>query len=174
MDKVSVFVDGANLFYAQRDLGWMIDYKKLLARFTDGRELDQAYYYTGSFVPPEARSEGFLKTLRNFGFIIREKKIKEFNDPETGEKKRKANLDIEIVIDMFNTANNYDLAVLCSGDGDFERAIELLRTKGKKIYVVSGRRRLAQELKNAVGHNCFTLEDMKDEIFRSNFVKRMP
>jgi len=35
----------------------------------------------------------------------------------------KANLDIEIVVDMFNTVEQYDRVVLFSGDGDFERAI---------------------------------------------------
>jgi len=30
---------------------------------------------------------------------------------------------------MINTANNYDLAYLFSGDSDFERLIELLRSK---------------------------------------------
>jgi len=35
--------------------------------------------------------------------------------------------------DWFSTADRYDVAVLLSGDGDFERAVELLRSKGKGI-----------------------------------------
>jgi uncharacterized LabA/DUF88 family protein len=27
--RVAIFVDGANMFYAQRDNGWHIDYKKV-------------------------------------------------------------------------------------------------------------------------------------------------
>jgi len=44
---------------------------------------------------------------------------------------------IEIVVDMFNTVEQYDRVVLFSGDGDFERAIELLRSKSTHITVVS-------------------------------------
>jgi uncharacterized LabA/DUF88 family protein len=45
------------------------------------------------------------------------KPIKTIYDSSTGKFIQKANLDIEIVLDMFNTIDNYDVAVLVSGDG---------------------------------------------------------
>ncbi len=59
--------------------------------------------------------------------------MKEILDPESQALTRHASLEIEIVVDLFNTADRYDVAVLLSGDGDFERAVELLRSKGKGI-----------------------------------------
>ena len=37
--RVAIFVDGANMFYAQRDNGWRIEYKKIFQHFTTNREL---------------------------------------------------------------------------------------------------------------------------------------
>ena len=50
---------------------------------------------------------------------------------------------------MFNTVDQYDRVVLFSGDGDFERAIELLRSKNTHITVVSTEGMIARELRNA-------------------------
>jgi Uncharacterized conserved protein len=66
-----------------------------------------------------------------------------------GRYSQKANLDIEIVIDMFNTVGQYDRIILFSGDGDFERAVELLRSKNTLITVVSTEGMIARELRNA-------------------------
>lgn len=63
---------------------------------------------------------------------------------------------------MFNTVDNYDVAVLFSGDGDFERAIELVRGRGKEIYVVSTDGFAARELRNAAGRNYLDFTTMPE------------
>jgi uncharacterized LabA/DUF88 family protein len=50
---------------------------------------------------------------------------------------------------MFNTVGQYDRIILFSGDGDFERAVELLRSKNTLITVVSTEGMIARELRNA-------------------------
>lgn len=82
------------------------------------------------------------------GYTVRTKEVKEIQNKE-GKSEEKCNLDIEIVIDMFNTVNNYDKAIIFSGDSDFERAIELLRSKGKTITVISTEGMIAWDLVNA-------------------------
>jgi uncharacterized LabA/DUF88 family protein len=57
--------------------------------------------------------------------------VKVIRDSETGERIIKGNLDTEIVLDMLNTVDNYGVAYLCSGDSDFERCVDLLRSRGK-------------------------------------------
>ena len=39
MMRIALFVDAANMFYAQRDNGWEIDYKKVYKYFTKGRDV---------------------------------------------------------------------------------------------------------------------------------------
>lgn len=77
---------------------------------------------------------------------------------------RKANLDIEIVLDMFNSIEHYDMAVLVSGDGDFERPLQLLRARGKKFLIMSTQGFVAREIREVAGMHFIDFEDIKCEI----------
>lgn len=126
--RVSIFVDGANMFYTQKKgLGWFFDPAKLLKVLRGDDELTDAYWYMGIKQPPDPRDENFVRFLAYAGYVVRKKDLKTIYDAETGESTQKANLDVEIVMDMFNTLENYDKAILLSGDGDFERALDPLR-----------------------------------------------
>lgn len=161
MERVALFVDGANMFYAQRKLGWHLDYRKVYEYFSRNCEVYNAYYYTSVTTPPDTGVEGFLRALTGIGYTVRRKAIKEILDQESGAIIRKANLDIEIVIDMFNTVDLYDVAVLVSGDGDFERAAELIRSKGKRIIGMGSNSMAAYDLVNATDRYVF-LEEIRE------------
>lgn len=163
--KVAVFLDGANFFFMQKDEGWFADPKKILNYINDNiGEVEDAYYYIGQDAPPETKQKAFLDALPTMGYSLVSKQIKTIFDPKTGETKKKANLDIEIVLDMFNTIDNYDYAVLISGDGDFERALTLLRSRGKKFAVIATDKYMARELRSVAGKHYIKLEDIRGEI----------
>jgi len=147
--RLSIFVDGNNMFYAQQKNGWFFDPKKVLEYFTREHDtrLVNAFWYTGLKDPQDQR--GFRDALISLGYTVRTKILKEYYDDNSGRYSQKANLDIEIVVDMFNTVEQYDQVILFSGDGDFERAIELLRSKQTHIVVVSTEGMIARELRNA-------------------------
>lgn len=170
MQRVSVFVDGANMYYAQKKLGWFIDYRKTLNFFgqASGNVVSEAYYYTGADTQAKHRDNAFHDYLMHSGYTVRTKAIKQMMDDTTGEIVEKANLDIELVIDMFNTVANYDTCILMSGDGDFERALELVRTKGKRIAVVAHPDMTARELRNVAGRNYFDLRDLERHVARTD------
>src|SRR3954465_7985331 len=46
LERVALFIDGANLYAASRTLGFDVDYKNLLAYFRQRSYLVRAYYYT--------------------------------------------------------------------------------------------------------------------------------
>lgn len=148
-ERLSIFIDGNNMFYAQQKNGWFFDPRRVLAFFTHDPNivLVNAFWYTGLKDMQDQRS--FRDALINLGYTVRTKLLKEYYDETLGKYYQKANLDIEIVIDMFNTVGQYDRVVLFSGDGDFERAIELLRSKNTHITVVSTEGMIARELRNA-------------------------
>jgi predicted membrane-bound dolichyl-phosphate-mannose-protein mannosyltransferase len=59
--RVSLFLDGANLFYMQRDcLRWWTDPKKILDFVRTKCELVDAFYYMGVDAPSEATQEYYL------------------------------------------------------------------------------------------------------------------
>ncbi|HIK24786.1 MAG: NYN domain-containing protein [Thermosynechococcus sp. Uc] len=148
-ERLSIFIDGNNMFYAQQKNGWFFDPRRVLEFFTRDPNivLVNAFWYTGLKDNQDQRS--FRDALINLGYTVRTKLLKEYYDETLGKYYQKANLDIEIVIDMFNTVGQYDRVVLFSGDGDFERAIELLRSKNTHITVVSTEGMIARELRNA-------------------------
>ncbi|MGM9593118.1 MAG: NYN domain-containing protein [Candidatus Onthomonas sp.] len=164
--RVSVFVDGANFFFMQKDgLGWFADPKKLLGVIEEKYgEIVDAFYYIGKDAPPVARQQNFLDALPGMGFSVVTKQIKTIYDAKTGTTKRKANLDIEIVLDMFNTIDSYDLAVLVSGDGDFDRALQLLKARGKRTVVFSTSGFIANELRATAGRHYVDLASLESQI----------
>jgi len=167
--RVSIFVDGANMFYTQKKgLGWFFDPAKLLRVLKAEDQLTDAYWYMGLKQPPDPRDENFVRFLAYAGYVVRTKGLKTIYDTETGETSQKANLDVEIVMDMFSTVDNYDKMILLSGDGDFERALELLRSRGKEICVVSTQNWIAAELRMAVGSHFLDLQDLRDKIERTD------
>ena len=170
MQKVSLFVDGANMYYAQKKLGWYIDFRRTLDFFgrIAGDIVSEAYYYTGADTQAKHRDNAFHEYLMHSGYTVRTKAIKQMVDDTTGEIVEKANLDIELVIDMFNTVQLYDTCILMSGDSDFERALELVRTKGKRIAVVAHPDMTARELRNVAGRNFYDLRDIQRHIARTD------
>jgi uncharacterized LabA/DUF88 family protein len=170
VQRVSIFVDGANMYYAQKKLGWYIDFRKVLSFF--GKEanniISEAYYYTGADSQAKNRDNAFHEYLMYSGYTVRTKAIKQMVDDTTGEIVEKANLDIELVIDMFTTVTLDETCILMSGDSDFERALELVRSKGKRIAVVAHPDMTARELRNVAGRNYFDLRDLERVISRTD------
>jgi len=165
MARVAVFVDGANFFYMQKnDLGWFVDANKLLEYCGRFGEVVDAYYYIGKDAPPVPEQQSYLNALTYIGYALVTKPIKTIRDPLTGETRQKANLDIEIVLDMFNTIDNYDIAVLVSGDGDFDRALKLLRARGKRFKVIASPRFTASELRDVAGMHLIDMGSLRSEI----------
>jgi uncharacterized LabA/DUF88 family protein len=167
-ERVSIFIDGNNMFYAQQKNGWFFDPRRILTYFTNepGVKLCNAFWYTGLKDAQDQR--GFRDALISLGYTVRYKILKEYYDDTSGRYSQKANLDIEIVVDMFNTVEQYDRVILFSGDGDFERAIELLRSKNTHITVVSTEGMIARELRNATDQY-IDLNSIRDQIEKSDF-----
>ncbi|MBC6478330.1 MAG: NYN domain-containing protein [Hormoscilla sp. GM7CHS1pb] len=167
-NRVSIFVDGNNMFYAQQKNGWFFDPRRVLQYFTSDPTVDlvNAFWYTG--IKDTQDQRGFRDALISLGYTVRTKILKEYYDDSSGRFSQKANLDIEIVIDMFNTVEQYDRVILFSGDGDFERAIELLRSKSTHITVVSTEGMIARELRNATDRY-IDLNDIRNTIEKVEF-----
>ncbi|MDJ0797647.1 MAG: NYN domain-containing protein [Calothrix sp. MO_167.B12] len=140
--RVAIFIDGSNLFYAALQLGIEIDYAKLLVLLTQGSKLLRAFFYTGVDRAND-KQQGFLLWMRRNGYRLVTKDVVQFPD---GSKK--ANLDVEIAVDMLNLAPYYDTAILVSGDGDLAYAVNTVSYKGVRVEVVSLRSMTSDSLIN--------------------------
>jgi uncharacterized LabA/DUF88 family protein len=138
--NVAVFVDVANLYYSARGQEVDVDYVALLKAATKGRDLIRAYAYSG-LDPENENQRKFIDFLNKNGYKVVHKDIRKFGDGRV-----KANLDIELVVDMFRLAKRMDIAVVVSGDGDFAAAIRALQDEGVRCEVISFRPNTSSDL----------------------------
>lgn len=155
-EKLAVFIDGANLYAAAKSLEFDIDYKRLLSWISGQSRLVRAFYYTALMEDQEySPIRPLIDWLDYNGYTMVTKPAKEFTD-QTGRRKIKGNMDIELAIDMMELAEHVDHIVLFSGDGDFRRLLESVQRKGTRITVVSTIRTqppmVADELRRQADH----------------------
>ncbi|PZQ65613.1 MAG: NYN domain-containing protein [Phenylobacterium zucineum] len=136
-DRLALFIDGANLYSAAKNLGFDIDYRKLLEEFRKRSVLVRAYYYT-ALVENEDYSpiRPLVDWLDYNGYRLVTKPAREYVDSQ-GRKRWRGDMDVEIAVDMLEMADHADHLVLFSGDGDFRRLVEAVQRKGSRVTVVS-------------------------------------
>jgi uncharacterized LabA/DUF88 family protein len=153
-ERVSVFVDGANLYHSIKNYyRGVLDYDRLLAAAVGGRKLLRATFY---IVEKQETDEGsasarsFVYNLNKFGYKVRSKPLV-IHETLTAEGERtvshKGDWDIGIVVDMMRLADHADTYVLVSGDGDYVEAVEYLQSeRGIRVEVISAAQCTSQAL----------------------------
>ena len=137
VEKMALFIDGANLYATTKKLGIEIDYKKLLQEFRSRGNLVRAFYYTAVIEDQEFSSiRPLIDWLDYNGYQVVTKPTKEFVD-QNGRRKVKGNMDIELTVDAMELAPHMDHMVLFSGDGDFRALLESVQRRGVRVTVVS-------------------------------------
>ncbi|WP_136658640.1 NYN domain-containing protein [Nitratireductor sp. XY-223] len=136
-EKISLFIDGANLYATAKSLGFDIDYRKLLTAFQGRGYLLRAYYYTALIEDQEYSSiRPLIDWLDYNGYRVVTKPAKEFTDAG-GRRKIKGNMDIELAVDAMEQSETVDHLVIFSGDGDFKSLVAALQRRGRKVSIVS-------------------------------------
>ena len=127
IEKIALFIDGANLHATAKSLGFEIDYKRLLREFQSRGYLLRALYYTAVIDDHEYPSiRPLIDWLDYNGYTVVTKAAKELVD-QTGRRKIKGNMEVELAVDAMEIAPHIDQMVLFSGDGDFRSVVEAVR-----------------------------------------------
>jgi uncharacterized LabA/DUF88 family protein len=154
----ALVVDGHSMFYAQQKVGWFFDPRRLLELASEGPEVElgSAFWYAGLKEPSDQRP--FRDALTSLGFTVRTKPLRELgggsgSGPGGGDAEQRhytrANLDVEIAIDLMTVAHRTDQVWLLSGSRDLDRLVEVLRARGLAITLISTEGMVARELRNA-------------------------
>jgi len=141
--RVFLFGDDSNFFYAFRRLGIKRDlqaYLDLINLFNVDA-LDTYIYM--SLNPKHEAEKWLIGKLKQNNFQVFVKKI-----VERADGTRKANVDTKIAWDMRDRLDDYEVAILVSGDGDFTCIVEMLKRKGKCVVVVGLSSMTSRALKN--------------------------
>ncbi|WP_183191098.1 NYN domain-containing protein [Angulomicrobium tetraedrale] len=137
MEKIALFIDGANLYSATKALNFDIDYKRLLKEFQTRGYVLRAFYYTTLVEDTEYSSiRPLLDWLDYNGYSVVTKPAREFTDSQ-GRRRIRGNMDIELAVNAMELAAHVDHIVIFSGDGDFRSLVESVQRKGVRVSVVS-------------------------------------
>ena len=173
-EKLALFIDGQNLHFTAKGLGFNIDYKRFLAEFRARGVLVRAYYYT--IIAEEFQtSRPLIDWLDYNGFTVRTNSVKEFDDGQ-GRRKYKRNIGVELAVDAVEIAKHVDHILLFSGDGDFRRLVEAIQLLGPRVTVVSSMRTKPAMVTDELRRQADTfleLDDLKAAIGRTKEESRM-
>jgi len=104
------FIDSQNLNLGVLSLGWRLDFCRFRIYLRDKYNVSTAYLFIG-YVPG---NEKMYASLQKFGYICIFKPTLELPDGSV-----KGNVDAELVLHTMIEYENFDKAVIVSGDGDF-------------------------------------------------------
>ncbi len=162
--RVKIYIDGANVFYSQKHLGWFLDWKKTVSFLKRQFKILEIRYYTG-IKSNDEKMKKYLSFLRGLKIKTITKPLKIITN-QTGQAIYKSNCDIEMAVDIILDVDDFDVLVLFSGDSDFVYLIKILQKQFQKhVYVFSSRRTISWELKLAANKYWF-LEDLKNKLKR--------
>lgn len=176
IDRNIVVIDFANVDRWQETLGWSVGINKLgqmISHVSKGRKYLRRFYYGEDLGPKDAStqispwSERILRQAQYSGFEIISKRVKYIPDAkyETGYIK-KCNLDIEMAVDLIKERDNYDTAIIFSGDGDLAYVCDYINHEfNKTIYIFGARDHVGKELidckRNGVVKDILFVEDFE-------------
>jgi uncharacterized LabA/DUF88 family protein len=179
IDRNIVIVDFANVDRWQDTLNWPVGIKnlgQLVSYMSKGKKFLRRFYYGEDYGPKDKTkvltpwSERIKRQAQYSNFEIVSKRVKYIPDEkyETGFIK-KCNLDIEMAVDLIKEKDNYDTAIIFSGDGDMAYVCEYIHTEFKKIiYIFGARGHVGKELVD-----CRKNKVIKDIIFVEDFEYRL-
>ncbi len=142
MKRVGVFIDVQNIYLTTKTVYGRG--KLNFSRLRDYLLEDGALVTLSAFMCYDPDNEGqysFLSALGLLGYRVISKPLRKLPDGSI-----KANMDLEMAIEILSQAVHLDEIVLVSGDGDFKALVDYLCSMGKVVKVIGPDRLTSPEL----------------------------
>ena len=139
--RVYAFIDSQNLNMGTQKFGWKMDWQKFRKFLTSEYGVSKAFMFIG-YVPEFNEMYEFLHEV---GYAIVLKPTFDISRPrpeasgesEEDKKPVKGNTDADMVLWVMKEWQNYDQAVIVSGDGDFYSLVEYLDQKSRLAKILA-------------------------------------
>ncbi len=105
---------------------------------------ERIFVYTATD-PQRPNQEKFIRMLRSNNFIVRTKPVKQIRIAG-GIYQWKGDFDVELTMDMLDHVDQYDTAILMSGDSDFAPIVDRVKSLKKRVIVMSVKGHVSKEL----------------------------
>ena len=132
METVTIFVDVQNIYYTTKQkFQRHFDYNAFWAKATANRKVIHAFAY--AIGRNDEKQKQFQNILRAIGFEVKLKPFIQRNDGSA-----KGDWDVGITLDIMEYAQESDVVILLSGDGDFDLLTQKVRKKFNSFVEVYG------------------------------------
>jgi len=121
------FIDSQNLNLSIRDQGWILDFAKFRQYLRDKYDITKAFLFIGYVY----ENQDLYTSLQKDGFILVFKPTLKLPDGKV-----KGNVDADLVLHAMIEYENYDKALIVTGDGDFYCLVDYLRKKDKLLRLM--------------------------------------
>lgn len=125
------FIDSQNLNLGVRSLGWELDFRKFRVYLRNKYNVDKAFLFIGRL----PGNERLYNSLHRSGYNLIFKPTLQVRKGK--EIFVKGNVDAELVLHTMIEWNNFDKALIVSGDGDFHCLIKYLVKQKKLLKVIA-------------------------------------
>jgi uncharacterized LabA/DUF88 family protein len=169
LERLGLFIDGANLHGTARALGLEMDFKRLLTMLREHGRLVRANYYTTLIEDEEeyCSIRPLIDWLDYNGYSTVTKPVRLSTDPDG--RRARGKIDVELAVDAMRLQRGLDHILIFSGNGDFTRLVSALQELGKRVSIAStlatNPPMVSDELRRQADH-FIDLVDLKDQIFR--------
>lgn len=152
------FIDSQNVHLSIRDQGWSLNWKRFRQYLKDKYNVSRAFTFIG-YVPG---NEWLYTTLQEAGFILVFKPTLQIR---SGNRTViKGNVDAELVLHTMIEWNNFDRAVIVTGDGDFYCLVRYLAQNNKLHRLLIPDKRKYSRLLREFAHFTAYLNRIEEKI----------
>lgn len=133
--RLGVFIDSSNIYHAAKKAGWTVDLLKLKQLFEHAGDLICIHYHVA--VPSQndttyTNAKEYLDVIGAWVTVCA-KPLKYLTDTK-GRLTKKGDVDVELVLDVVENLSDIDIAIVMSGDSDYQ-ALDL-HTRKQHVPVV--------------------------------------
>jgi uncharacterized LabA/DUF88 family protein len=159
-ERTIVIVDFGNVEKWKHSLGWSVGIQELanlVKNFSHGKRFLRRFYYGSDYgqreksTTMELWSRGIITRADTNGLEVVTKRVKYIHSADSVHGfEKKCDLDVEMTVDLIKERDNYDTAIMFSGDGDLAYAMNYLHNEfGKRFIVFGARDHIGREIFDA-------------------------
>jgi uncharacterized LabA/DUF88 family protein len=150
------FIDSQNLNLAIRDQEWTLDFERFRRYLSDKYGVAKAFLFIG-YVPT---NQNLYTALQEQGYILIFKPTLVLKNGRI-----KGNVDAELVLHAMIEYQNYNKAVIVSGDGDFHCLIKYLKGRGKlEKLIIPNRSKFSSLLREFLPYDVDFMNNLKGKL----------
>jgi uncharacterized LabA/DUF88 family protein len=154
-EKNFAFIDSQNLNLSIRDQRWVLDFRRFRKYLEDKYSIVRAFLFIG-YVP---QNQSLYTKLQEDGYILIFKPTLTLPDGKV-----KGNIDAELVLHAMIEFDNYDKALIVTGDGDFYCLVDYLRKQGKLLKVMVPNKRKYSSLFSKLMEHIVFMNDLRGKL----------